>query len=749
MASESTSAFDLLRGIQRRARQVPATTSNTSDKEYADACDPSANADGRLKHAFSYYSAGQEDRASSAITHMFSHCSVQEVVESLELLSGEMLDVSDADAECWRGVDSAVSSRHLLFDKARDTYQWLSFLERCGVWAGLNGAAGSLRIRQRVCEVCERVAATSRLRELDDCAPRVFQVAIMRTVRENASVYSAKGHHENGENANEANKYYSKVSACEHVLAGIAEYPRTLPLGSSDVIDAVLFANAAVSAFMEAALERRSQVIAAFPSLLPLPSAPSQATCMPAATALPRAVGSDWLLSDCVQRALEDLRLVNLEVIPSGKTIEALPLLAAQGQRVAESLNDLCRTTLRVAHASIGDLHNSTMMKLTRPVIQHMAEAEETATHASGPQRTLTLAEEFEDVEAFVVLAAKHDLARLDEHLGNSTHFRSQAMTYFLRHPELRPLFFRTNQRLEIPRAEVEELMAPFPDLRWILDVHGLGSQTSESSWLHALKKVGSHASDSARGETRSSAKRDAFAALASIVRRALGEDAEPPSDVAEIACLGRIQRLCARYSVHNCKAPSIIDQAPMSAEELLGNLAACVRIALPALRAERGESNLLGDAAQLVLIIERRLEAQLVDLGTLIPAQPGCPEDSPAGLARYLQQLWAEVVLAEEAAWREVQHAHEGNRRDAAIESLGYTRMLRWCAEVGRPMPKSAAVGPLGVAFATVQPLAPVLRLATCIRNPLPTAGATAGCGMEISLASGDIFGVPSAVIG
>mmetsp|Transcript_166166 Transcript_166166/g.533371 ORF Transcript_166166/g.533371 Transcript_166166/m.533371 type:complete len:1213 (-) Transcript_166166:114-3752(-) len=713
-------------------------------------------AHGLLRGAYDLYAGGQEERSADVASRAFERFGAAGVLTGVERCTMELLDAPGLTGARWRGVDDSVATRHLLFDKAGDLQQWLGFLSACGIWTRLGGLPGTVRAQQKACEACERVAAASRLRELDDCAPKVFEAAIRRTLQEAEAAAGTGGAAKNGDDPSEARRYYGSVGSCERLLASLVDYPRSLPLGSCDVTDAVLFANAAVAAFLEAALERRSQVISAFPALLPPPKPASKPRCLSVSSPPPRAIGSDWLLSPVVLGALDQLRRANLEVIPAASMTQGLPLLDAQALRILESLHDLCRTTLRVGYASTGDLHVDSMAALRRPVLQHLAMAEETALGQSrGAQRALSLAEQFEDIEAVVALAAKDDMARLDEHLRSSPTFCTEALMYFLRVAELRPLFFRAVRLLEIPRAQVDDLLRPYPELLWILHVHSLGQDAPRPDWDRVLSKVNNQAVAAAHGERHSSAKRDAFAALAAIAQRAgAAQTCSRSADVAESACLGRLQRVCLRFSAQEtatssasggCKRSSPPDQPPASAEEILRRLAGCIRTALPVVHAEGADGRLCIDAAQLVRLVERGLEEARVDVAHFLGTRANALEETPAGVIGALQLLWAEVALAEEASWREVLDAHEGISRDALVSSLGFARMARWSEEESEAPPRSVALEPLCEAFPDLRPLAPALRLSVG-RGSSSAMQPAGGCGAQAASVGNLLFAAPAA---
>lgn len=390
------------------------------------------------------------------------------------------------------------------------------------------------------------------------------------------------------------------------------------------------------------------------------------------------------------------------------------------------------------------------MAKLRQSVLQHLALAEEAAAPVRGPHRALRLAEEFVDIEAVVTLGASTDPRHLDELLTNSAEFRAKALAQFLRISALRPLFFHALRRFEVPRPQLEELLAPYPELRWTLEVQSLPAQPAKADWQAALGRIEQSAAATVRSERHSAAKREVFVALASIAHRA-AEASEGPrglAAVADIASLSRVQRVCMRFAAtaapsaasrtmtqpaSGSKRAGAPDQAPASAEDTVLRLAGCMNVAFRELKAEGAEGQLLADAARLVRLLERDLQDRQVDLEALLRSPPaaaaGVPsEETTAATARALHSLWKEVVLAEEPTWHEVLGAPEGLERDAKIASTGFCRMVWWCDEGASAsskrrlaLPKSALPEPLCDAFPELRALGPALRLATVAADGIP----------------------------
>ncbi|CAE6967122.1 unnamed protein product [Symbiodinium natans] len=474
-----------------------------------------STADAFIQMAYELFDAGQEDQAISISVRAFSQVGAQPMLLAVEQRTLQLLD---ADTSPKRTGREQLDLRQMLITKARSLGRWLQFLEKVGIWIRMGNAPNITSARQKVVEACERAAAAIRLLEYHDTAPDVFASAIHNALD--------KGADEGSED--DSRVFYSCLSSCERLLASLAEYPRTLPFGSGGAWDAVIFVQTVVCAFLDAALEKRSQVLAAHP--MALPAAEPQMLRRYLVTRHGRvpssAVGSGWLMALSVQRALEDLRVVSLEVLPTLPR-QHLPLLDAQAIRVVQGLQQLCRCTLLAAYASFCDLHCTQMAKVRHEVLSHLADAEaclaEKATVSCSQLRTLQFAEEFEDLELFIKLAANADVKRLDENMAASETFRPHAFTYCLQHPRLHPLFFRL-LRLFPPSSEtLEELLSPYPELRWTLELSGL-AEASSSRWplaAHAVKRIGEKAAASERIDATRRKVMEAVASIASAAARA------------------------------------------------------------------------------------------------------------------------------------------------------------------------------------------------------------------------------------
>ncbi|CAE8623695.1 unnamed protein product, partial [Polarella glacialis] len=119
---------------------------------------------------------------------------------------------------------------------------------------------------------------------------------------------------------------------------------------------------------------------------------------------------------------------------------------------------------------------------------------------------------------------------------------------------------------------------------------------SSNAEWSCALDQVKQLATSTILSERSSSSKRDAFAALSTIVSKAAGkgEELEDPL-VADLTCVARLQRLCHSFGGgHAARGEATESSArlgprgpPMSAEECLLAFGDCAREALSVLRGD------------------------------------------------------------------------------------------------------------------------------------------------------------------
>lgn len=473
-----------------------------------------STADAFIQMAYGLFDAGQEEQAVSISVRAFSQVGAQPMLLAVEQRTRKLLD---ADTSPKRTAREPLDIRQMLITKARSLEHWLQFLQKVGIWIRMGSAPNITSAQQNVVEACERAAAAMRLVEYHDTASDVFASAIHNAL-DQGMVQEAE---------DEKRSFFNCLSGCERLLGSLAEYPRTLPFGSGGAWDAVIFVQSVVSAFLDAALEKRSQILASYPMALPVPE-PQMSRRYFGSKRCSRVppwsgVGSGWLMSVSVQRALEDLRVVSLEVLPTVPR-RHLPLLDAQAIRVVQGLQQLCRGILLAAYASFSDLHCTAMAKIRKEVLSHLADAEaclvEKATVSGQQLRTLQFAEEFEDLELFIKLAANADVKRLDEQMAASEKFRPHAFVYCLQQPRLHPLFFRL-LRLFPPSSEaLEELLSPYPELRWTLELSGL-AEASKSRWPVAAHSVKQMAEKAAANERLDATRRKVMAAVASIAAAA------------------------------------------------------------------------------------------------------------------------------------------------------------------------------------------------------------------------------------
>ncbi|CAK8990853.1 Uncharacterized protein SCF082_LOCUS2412 [Durusdinium trenchii] len=464
-----------------------------------------STADAFLQVASDFFDAGQEDQASSLCGRAFSQMGAQAMLAAVERRTQHLLDSGD---------ETNVAAQ--LSKKSKSLAEWLRFLHQAGVWIRMGNAPNITAAQQKMVEACERISALQQMQEYHDLEPDVFASSIHHAL-------DTKGGSKSPEE--EALEFYGRPSECERLLSSLAEYPRTLPFGSGGAWDAVVFVHGVVCGFIEAALERRSHILKAHPTSLPPPDSHQLQRYWPRSAPSVKGVGSGWLMAPSVQRALEEIRSLSLEVLPVPK--QRLPLLDAQALRVVEGLQQLCRSTLRAAHASFVDLHASPMAKLREAVLKDMAHAE-ASLHENAKMvkhRTLGLAEEFEDVEAFVRLSAWSDLPRLDG-MMESEAFRRRVFEQRLAEKPLHPLFFRMVRCFPPTKAALEELLLPYPELRWTLELNRLNEvgQVGISPWpnaMHSVKEIAIKAmerGDASKDEHRSKALK-ALASIASLAQ--------------------------------------------------------------------------------------------------------------------------------------------------------------------------------------------------------------------------------------
>ncbi|CAL1156086.1 unnamed protein product [Cladocopium goreaui] len=467
------------------------------DKELKQGKNPST-ADAFVQVASEFFDAGQEDQASSLCGRAFSQLGAQAMLGAVERRTQHLLD---------SGGESSLS------EKAKALEDWLRFLHKAGVWIRMGNAPNITAAQQKVVEACERVAALQQMREYHDLEPDVFA----------SSIHHALDGQGSGKSDEEIQEFYSRPSECERLLPSLAQYPRTLPFGSGGAWDAVVFVHGVVCGFLDAALERRGHVLKTHPTSLPPPESHQLQRYWPKSVEPVTGVGSGWLMSSSIQRALEDIRTLSLDVLPVPK--QRLPLLDAQALRVIEGLQQLCRSSLRAAHASFVDLHANPMAKFREAVLKDMAYAE-ASLHENAKilkHRTLALSEEFEDVEVFVRLSALIDLPRLDSMMLRSEAFRRRVFEQCLAEEQLHPLFFRMVRCFPPTKSLLEELLQPYPELRWTLELNALTEVFNTGQWpaaLHTVKEIAIKAMERA-DTTKDQNRAKSLKALAAIATAA------------------------------------------------------------------------------------------------------------------------------------------------------------------------------------------------------------------------------------
>jgi hypothetical protein len=409
--------------------------------------------------------------------------------------------------------------------------------------------------------------------------------------------------------------------------------------------------------------------------------------------------------------------------------VQGFTMLDTQSLRIAEGLYRLCQATLRAAHATRGSLRHPEFEELRRTVLQHLMSAEGALASPDGrrvvPQRSLLLAQEFEDLETIVQLMAESDLARLDALMAESNPFRREALALFLKTQKLHPLFFRSIKEAPLSEPELEDLLAPYPELRWTLELQGLASSSTNADWQSALQRVGRRAAASVRNEVHSAARRDMFAALATLAQAASSTAEEVDSTVHDLACMGRLQRVVRRFG--DTEAPSGSKGRggpPATAEDLLAGLCVSIRKSLGELQKECQDGQVLADCARLIFLIEKGLVERAIDIVSLLKCNGHAPEhlSKDASTAKAVQRFWAEVIWADEDAWREALARRQGAvfvgetlpELPPILARTGFFKMLA-SRPVPRPsqcppLPASADVSILCDALAELQPLQPVL---------------------------------------
>merc|ERR1719316_2020037 len=160
---------------------------------------------------------------------------------------------------------------------------------------------------------------------------------------------------------------------CEQILGALASYPRALPLGSHDAGAALLIANAVVSSFLDASVERRAQIQREQPKLLPTLGPQHRRRYLETSVTPPDAVGSAWVMSESACSALDDLRRTNLQVVWSS---QEPPVLESQTPRLLATFCDVSASILRAGLAAFGGLHMADFDVIRKAVLSDLADAD-------------------------------------------------------------------------------------------------------------------------------------------------------------------------------------------------------------------------------------------------------------------------------------------------------------------------------------------------------------------------------------
>jgi len=479
---------------------------------------PGSTSCGMFLEAVEHVNAGRTAEAHESMKAAVASHSTDAVLQAIGARTKEIMDASDVSGPRWQGVKEGDIPLLLLSDKARDLQQWTNLLTESAAWTVLADAPGCLAVRQALVEAMERVAVAGYLCELDSKRPEVFAIAIA-TVASKQDAAGSVGP--------DRFAFYSQVSIIERLLLPLAQLPRSLPLGSSDVFDAVLFVNEVAATFLDTALGRRKRLAEAFPQLLPCPTEGMRSR-FGTAPPFPGGVGSSWLSSTHMRTALQALRKLCLDVMPAAHLLQ-LPLLAAQSLRVVESLAALCAVTLQAEVSAQGGAEGDALRQPKKQEI--LADLVEVELHLMAqtsqsqcPHRALRLAEDFDDFDTLALVAARFDRLRLQRHMDKSEEFRLRAMRLFLENRDLLPLFYSTLDRHRIPLPQLEELLAPYPEIRWTLDLLqspvNSGSAT-EAQWQESLNVVRQRVTTAAQKEMDSDKRRDGLLAIAHIAAAA------------------------------------------------------------------------------------------------------------------------------------------------------------------------------------------------------------------------------------
>jgi len=390
------------------------------------------------------------------------------------------------------------------------------------------------------------------------------------------------------------------------------------------------------------------------------------------------------------------------------------------------------------------------------------------------PERVLALAEEFEDIEAIVLLTAGwNGLENLDRLMEHNPTVHMRVFDFLLSHACLQPIFFKYLQKYPLPELDLQDLLKRHPEIRWTLEMHrfdehllklnehaaagysGIDRNTEEEKmWQTTTDTIRLWSEEVMKEEKLSAKKRDAFAALAIIARAARGPDAADGIDLDDLARLSRLHQVCQRdFSgdgpAVGAKRPRP-EEPPVSPEVCLLRLGRCARAALPVLRNERCDQQFAIDVAWLVRLVEQKLRrdtaAAAVDLKHLLAISTSIvPGDEPEAsdlasatwccketgtLAFGLKLLWAEVILSDEAALKTANQMARTPELESLLQRTTYCQILVAClrsadpstvvevsaslpAPGGEELPASCDLELLCANFKELNAVKPALRLA------------------------------------
>eukprot|EP00933_Yihiella_yeosuensis_P023473 TRINITY_DN18282_c1_g1_i1.p1 TRINITY_DN18282_c1_g1~~TRINITY_DN18282_c1_g1_i1.p1 ORF type:complete len:627 (-),score=124.78 TRINITY_DN18282_c1_g1_i1:17-1897(-) len=450
-----------------------------------------SNPDAFIMMAQELHSGGHDVLSTNLCARAFSSHGVHVILGAVERRTQMLLDHTEnpaLEAKRWRDVSDDVVARHVLFDKAHLLEDWLCFLERAGIWTRMGGSPGIVAAQQLAAEACERVAAASCLRERYDHASEMFDIAIRSAMNAVPTWGDAEELQKAETDEVEAPKshlksFFSKPGQSHQLLVSLADYAVKFE-EKSEVL--VLISDTAV-AFLEAAMKRRKKILTDHPSLLAAPDkmAFSRRCCLSALELIVGGLGTQWLMDPTLLEALKKiLRQLSSAALRFQTENDLL--------KIMNCLYDLSTVTLRAAYVSYSDLRCEAMSTVRSSVMENLLIAEDSfwknqalPISKSSIERILKLAEDFDDVDCILKMSLSCPsfvLEDLDRHMAESENFRTHAMSCCLKDPALRPLFFRALRRFskQLPSSLVEDMMRPFPELQWMLNMQDMGDEDED-----------------------------------------------------------------------------------------------------------------------------------------------------------------------------------------------------------------------------------------------------------------------------